>query len=398
MFFSHLLEVAIIFAGISHSSPTRRFTSFNSSVTSVADFASNALNVAKASIPSNWECSPDKLVVRKEWGALSAEQRIDYTNAVLCLQSKKANTPSELVPGAKSRFDDFITTHINQTYAVHQTASFLLWHRWFVWEYEKALRDECGYKGYQPYWDWAKTAETGLEKSPIFDGSATSLSGNGEYIPSNGTHIDVNGVDLPDGTGGGCVKTGPFKDYQVNLGPIALTVRSASDNGSSIGSTDKKFEWNPRCFKRDLTDDSVKRFANETSVRTLISGSKDMNEFQTTMQGGYGDLGVHGGGHYALGGDPGRDFFVSPGDPAFYLHHANIDRTWWIWQQQHPSSRCSGPTAISGTRTFLNEPPSPNATYEDPMNLGWAGSQHGEVRLLKDVMSTTEGGFCYVYE
>lgn len=32
------------------------------------------------------------------------------------------------------------------------------------------------------------------------------------------------------------------------------------------------------------------------------------------------------------------------------------------------------------------------------MNLGWAGSQHGEVRLLKDVMSTTEGGFCYVYE
>lgn len=166
------------------------------------------------------------------------------------------------------------------------------------------------------YWDWAKTAETGLEKSPIFDGSATSLSGNGEYIPSNGTHIDVNGVDLPDGTGGGCVKTGPFKDYQVNLGPIALTVRSASDNGSSIGSTDKKFEWNPRCFKRDLTDDSVKRFANETSVRTLISESKDMNEFQTTMQGGVGDLGVHGGGHYALGksaasSTPFSGFFLS---------------------------------------------------------------------------------------
>jgi tyrosinase len=24
------------------------------------------------------------------------------------------------------------------------------WHRWYVHEYEKALRDECGYKGYQP--------------------------------------------------------------------------------------------------------------------------------------------------------------------------------------------------------------------------------------------------------
>lgn len=24
------------------------------------------------------------------------------------------------------------------------------WHRWFVYSYEKALRDECGYTGYQP--------------------------------------------------------------------------------------------------------------------------------------------------------------------------------------------------------------------------------------------------------
>ncbi|RYE65120.1 MAG: hypothetical protein EOO81_13135, partial [Oxalobacteraceae bacterium] len=41
------------------------------------------------------------------------------------------------------------------------------------------IRNECGYKGYQPYWDWAKTARTGLLSSPIFDGSDTSMSGNG---------------------------------------------------------------------------------------------------------------------------------------------------------------------------------------------------------------------------
>ncbi|KAK7627011.1 hypothetical protein IWX50DRAFT_361424 [Phyllosticta citricarpa] len=379
MYFPRLLEVAIMCAGVSHSSPTRRFNAFNTSTISVADFASNALNVAKSSIPSTGECTPEKLVVRKEWGALSPEQRIDYTNAVLCLQSKKAKTPSDLVPGAKSRFDDFISTHINHTYTSHYTASFLLWHRWFIWEYEKALRDECGYKGFQPYWDWAKTAETGLAVSPLFDGSATSLSGNGEYIPSNGTHVDINGIDLPDGTGGGCVTSGPFKNYTVNLGPVALTLRSSNENGTSIGST---------------------RFSNETSVRRLIAESKDMEQFEMTMQGypGSGELGVHGGGHYALGGDPGRDFFVSPGDPAFYLHHAQIDRTWWIWQQQAPSTRCAGASAIWGTRTFLNEPPSPNATYDDPMDLDWAGARYGEVRRLRDVMSTVEGGFCYVYE
>lgn len=33
-------------------------------------------------------------------------------------------------------------------------------------------------------------------------------------------------------------------------------------------------------------------------------------------------------------------------DPLFYLHHANIDRIWWNWQQLAPSTRffsISGP-------------------------------------------------------
>lgn len=32
-------------------------------------------------------------------------------------------------------------------------ANFLHWHRYYVWAYEVALRDECGYKGYQPVSD-----------------------------------------------------------------------------------------------------------------------------------------------------------------------------------------------------------------------------------------------------
>lgn len=54
---------------------------------------------------------------------LSAEDRISYTNAVQCLQSKKAKTPSELAPGAKSLFDDWIVAHINQTFFVHYSVS-----------------------------------------------------------------------------------------------------------------------------------------------------------------------------------------------------------------------------------------------------------------------------------
>lgn len=29
----------------------------------------------------------------------------------------------------------------------------------------------------------------------------------------------------------------------------------------------------------------------------------------------------------------------SPGEPIFYLHHANLDRLWWEWQQANLTSR-----------------------------------------------------------
>lgn len=56
------------------------------------------------------------------------------------------------------------------------------------------------------YWDWGRWAQD-PEKSPLFDGSDTSLSGNGEKIQHRASGI------VPAGNGGGCVKTGPFKKY-----------------------------------------------------------------------------------------------------------------------------------------------------------------------------------------
>jgi tyrosinase len=242
-------------------------------------------------------CNINNVAVRKEWGTLSKPERKQYIDAVLCFQKKQAKTPASLVPGAKSRFDDWVSTHINQTTTIHYTGTFLGWHRYFTWQYEQSLRKECGYKGYQPYWNWAKTAESGLENSPILDGSDTSMSGNGEFIPGGG-EVNLGGNGLPDfflpaGTGGGCVKSGPFKDMKVNLGPVQLGLT----NGSSI-SNGNGLSYNPRCLKRDLTDYSNKNFANASSVASLILGTKDISSFQNTMQGlpGSGSIGVHGGG------------------------------------------------------------------------------------------------------
>lgn len=54
-------------------------------------------------------------------GRLGRAERKQYIAAVQCLQKLPARTPPSLVPGAKSRFDDFVATHINQTLTIHYT-------------------------------------------------------------------------------------------------------------------------------------------------------------------------------------------------------------------------------------------------------------------------------------
>jgi tyrosinase len=202
-----------------------------------------------------------------------------------------------------------------------------------------------------------------MEKSPIFDGSATSMSGNGEFVKTEGDIIlgasmGLPPIYLPTGTGGGCVKSGPFKDMVVNLGPAALDL----PGGTSEANPNGPLSHNPRCLKRDLTDAVNRQYANVAGVLDLILKSKTVEEFQLNMQGapGSGSIGVHGGGHYSIGGNPGRDVFTSPGDPIFYLHHSMIDRVWWIWQSLNPSERARGESAIAGTSTAQLRSPQSN--------------------------------------
>ena len=218
------------------------------------------------------------------------------------------------------------------------------------------------------------------------------MSGNGVRILNEAnfqlTLGDYPPVTLPPGTGGGCVTSGPFKNYTVNLGPAALVLP-----GGNVSAVENPLDYNPRCFKRDLTTAILHRYANYTSIVSLILENDDIWDFEMTMQGvpGSGTIGVHGGGHYSMGGDPGRDIYVSPGDPAFWHHHGMIDRVWWIWQNLDVARRGE---AISGTGTFLNEPPSANTTLDALVDAGFA---NGEPIAMRNLMSTTSGQFCYVY-
>ncbi|RMZ75161.1 hypothetical protein DV737_g5425, partial [Chaetothyriales sp. CBS 132003] len=334
-------------------------------------------------------CNISNAAVRREWSTLSKQERRAYIDAELCLMSKPSEADPSFAAGAKTRYDDFVAVHINQTLSIHGTANFLSWHRYFTWSFEQALRNECGYTGYQPYWNWGKYAFD-LLNSPLFDGSDVSMSGNGQYEEHGCTDALPTGLNcIPAGSGGGCVNTGPFKNYTVNLGPVSPTLDIAGI--IDYNSTDP-LGYNPRCLRRDISTWVSSNWTKDADVYDLVTNYTDILSFQDRMQGNFtaGFYGVHTGGHFTTGGDPGGDLYASPGEPAFFLHHAQIDRTWWIWQSLDLANR---KTAFAGGTSILDPTGSTPGKLTDPIIMGSLSEQVEN----QDVMSTTGGPLCYIY-
>jgi tyrosinase len=352
-----------------------------------------ALRMAKKRLGGS--CSPSQIKIRREWRTLTVNQRKQYISAVKCLQSAPSLFDPAQVPAARSLFDDFVAVHLFQTGNIHLTGTFLTWHRYFVHTYEEKLRTVCNYNGPLPYWEWGLDVNNPAQ-SPVFDGSATSLSGNGAFIPHEGIQMVqlVNGniLHLPPGTGSGCVTSGPFKDMKVNFGTIILPVYGQPIlNGSA-----NPLAWpdNERCLKRDINAGIAKRYTTFLNTTSLILKYKNIELFQAHLQGDdryiINELGVHGGGHYTIGGDPGGDPFISPGDPAFYLHHAQVDRVYWIWQMLDFAKR----QGVHGTHTLQNNPPSADVNVEDIIDI----SPLAPPVKIKDLMNTVGGNpLCYIY-
>lgn len=263
--------------------------------------------------------------------SLTKAERLAYVNAVKCLTTKPSRTPATDIPGARTRYDDFVASHLVETPYVHASGKFLAFHRYYVHIYERALREECGYKGAHPYWDWSLTYKD-LAQSPLFDGSDTSMGGDGKYVPDREpTVLNVApGISfiIPPANGGGCVQKGPFAEgkFEVNLGPVGMPP-AGPDNG--LG-------YNPRCLTRDLNKE-FSNIARPTNVTKLFEGTPDVGTFLSVMDPPTFP-GVHGAGHFSLGGIE-LDLWASPSDPVFFLHHANIDRMWTIWQGQDLANR-----------------------------------------------------------
>lgn len=186
---------------------------------------------------------------------------------------------------------------------IHLTGNFLTWHRYYIHVYEQKLK-ACGYTGMStwrppvhqianlpcltgnlPYWEWGFDVNNPRD-SPVFDGSDTSLGGDGakvDHLPLILTNPNATvSISLKPGTGGGCIASGPFKNMTTHLGPVLMPVYG--ENGVYTGPpSGNPNDDNPRCVKRDLNPDAAQRFTTFRNTTELILQNKEIKWFQGVL-------------------------------------------------------------------------------------------------------------------
>ncbi|KAK7458338.1 hypothetical protein Landi51_01161 [Colletotrichum acutatum] len=339
-------------------------------------------------------CQGEGVLMRKEWRKLTVTERKSFITAVQCIMNEPVISDPKRVPMAKSLYDDFVAVHYTSFRNTHLTASFFAWHRYYLASFEQRLRTQCRYKGALPYWEWGLDVNNPAA-SPLFDGTELSLGSDGEFIPHDGLQLrqpfSNNTIKLKPGTGGGCIKSGPFQNMTVHIGPAALAQYGIT---KPFNVTDPLQDL-PRCLKRDLNKDVAQRFNSFRNTTTLILEQTNIKNFSSLLQGDDrffpNTLGIHGGGHFIIGGDPGADGLIAPGDPAFWVHQAQVDRVYWIWQNLDFKNR----QGVFGTMTLQDNPKSPEGSVEDDIDLTPLNSPV----KIKNLMNTVSGApLCYIFD
>lgn len=163
----------------------------------------------------------------------------------------------------------------------HGAPGFLTWHRAYMLAFERALQAH-GCNIMLPFWNWSSSPTTGV---PPACREQTYVNRAGDTVPN-----------------------------PLYSGPI----HSAAGGGT----THRRSDINTTEFG-DIADSAQ----SAMSAATFVS-------FQTSINGPHGSV------HIRTGGPDGHMRFTSLAgfDPIFYLHHCNVDRLWWNWQQSNPAA------------------------------------------------------------
>lgn len=255
-------------------------------------------------------------LARRSASSLSAQQRAAFVAGV----KKMKTIPSNYQEGVNAydyfvilhtdAFNDHMDEHGNHKMPnAHMHPNFLPWHREFLRRFDLELQRASGDPTMTlPYWDWSNP-----------DNFANIFSD--DFMGGDGDPNDDHRV-----------KTGPFR-----AGEWQVLLLDATDNEWD-GDQDIELLEGPLQRKfgdgamptREETIDAVLTYRPYDSAP--FDPSADITRsFRNYVEGWWpGRSAMHNAVHVYIGGQ--MQTGSSPNDPVFFLHHANVDRLWALYQ------------------------------------------------------------------
>jgi len=231
---------------------------------------------------TNGLCTTDYRT-RKEVGDMWAGERWAWTQAMLALHRLQS-------PGNVTAYEQLVILHRANSAQAHGSVQFLPWHYFFLIILETALR-AIDPTVTLPYWAWSRDAAA-PHTAPVW----------GDWF-------------LGKTVSGECITTGPFANWTTNTPTAHCVLRGFTSGPAPAGFMDFPVE-------------------DEATVDALVAnGNLSFADWAETWEI------AHGGPHIAIGGLGVRgDMFRvsrSPNDPAFYVHHAYVEKVWRARQAAH---------------------------------------------------------------
>ncbi|KAG9254535.1 uncharacterized protein F5Z01DRAFT_109692 [Emericellopsis atlantica] len=303
--------------------------------------------------------------VRKEWRELTDADKAEYLRAATCVRElPKAKYAA--IDAVTTRMDDLVYTHFSLNLDIHFVANFLPWHRWFVQLHEDLLRNECGFTGAQPYWDWSIDADAeDVPNAPVFD-PVTGFGGDGQRTDS-----DEPGFER-------CVVDGPFANTNLTLG---MGWPDVNEDGDRL-----------HCFTRELNGGLGKDENGNQIIGDMQASAYNSRVMNTIYSfDTFADMAdmleglPHAQVHSVIFGDMGPA--TSPNEPLFFLHHANVDRAWAKWQGRNA-------TRLADYTGFQDRSHTIPASLNNTMPVMELADTKP---VVKDYMDIRAGPLCYTY-
>lgn len=136
------------------------------------------------------------------------------------------------------------------------------------------------------YWNWFLDGRN-LTASPLLDGSPYSFGGDGVFVPPPPNRFAV--IDLApvinatwnlntlEGTGGGCVTTGPFAGWTVPFGPIGPSLTD-----SIRVNLINNIKYKPHCLTRSFQPKTAAYSFTKFSLDAVLQ-SPNITEFNKRL-------------------------------------------------------------------------------------------------------------------